>query len=88
MLKMVYRKASIRPIVRRKCGKIREGRGFSRKELKQVKLDVGRALKIGIPVDLRRKTEHKENVAILREYLQKMGFYMSEKKKDGGKASK
>jgi large subunit ribosomal protein L13e len=49
--------------------RIREGKGFSLSELNAVKLTAGNAKKIGIPVDLRRKTSHEENIEILKEFL-------------------
>jgi len=49
--------------------RIRAGRGFSRGELREVNLSVREALKLGIPVDVRRSTRHDENVEILKSYL-------------------
>lgn len=45
------------------------GKGFSLGELERVGLDVKRALKLGIPVDKRRKSVWDWNVQALREYL-------------------
>lgn len=45
------------------------GRGFSPGELDAVGLDVKKALKLGIPVDRRRKSVWDWNVQALREYL-------------------
>jgi len=59
-------------IVKRKGGKTREGRGFSRKELIQAGLNLKEALKIGLPIDKRRKTVHEENIKILKEHLEKL----------------
>ena len=50
--------------------KIREGKGFSLDELKEVDLTAGRAKQIGIPVDTRRKTSHEENINLLKEFLE------------------
>ena len=61
--------ATIHPIVYRK-GKTRRGRGFSRAELKEVGLSLKEALKMGIPIDPRRRTKHDENIKILKEYLE------------------
>ncbi len=45
------------------------GRGFSLGELERAGLDVKKALKLGIPVDKRRKSVWDWNVQALREYL-------------------
>jgi large subunit ribosomal protein L13e len=55
-------------IVRRKDGKPKEGHGFSIKELQEAELDVKKALKLKIPVDLRRRSSHEENVEALKAY--------------------
>ena len=57
------------PIVKR-GDKVREGRGFSRGELKEVGLSPSEAMRLGIPVDKRRRTVHEENVERLRAYLE------------------
>jgi ribosomal protein L13E len=56
-------------VVFKKTGKPKEGRGFSRKELEEAALDSKKAMKHGIPVDLKRRTLHEENVQTLKEYL-------------------
>jgi ribosomal protein L13E len=48
--------------------KFRRGRGFSRSELHTVSLDVGRARKLGLRVDLRRSTELSKNVEALKKW--------------------
>ena len=48
---------------------VREGRGFSVSEIQAVGLNPGEANILGIPVDLRRKSIHEENVEILKEYV-------------------
>lgn len=58
----VYNK---RPVV--KTGnKTREGRGFSLNELKQAGLTIFDAKRIGIYLDLRRKSAHAQNVEYLK----------------------
>ncbi|MEM1557681.1 MAG: ribosomal protein L13e [Thermoproteota archaeon] len=47
----------------------RRAKGFSLSELKKVGLNIDKALKLGIPVDPRRKTNHEDNVEKLREFL-------------------
>ncbi|NIR86898.1 50S ribosomal protein L13e [Candidatus Bathyarchaeota archaeon] len=59
----------VQPAVQKKDGGIREGRGFSRDELKEAGVHLKQALKLGIPIDLRRKTKHKENVKRLKQHL-------------------
>jgi large subunit ribosomal protein L13e len=58
----------VQAIVKRKR-RIRPGRGFSRAELKEVNLSVREALKLGIPVDVRRSTKHDENIEILKSLV-------------------
>ena len=48
---------------------VREGRGFSVAEVQAAGLNPGEAEILGIPVDLRRKSTHEENVEILKEYI-------------------
>jgi large subunit ribosomal protein L13e len=56
-----------RPIVRSPKGKLREGRGFSRSEIKKAGLNLQDVRKMGIPFDRRRKSCREENVNILKE---------------------
>jgi len=60
-------------VVRIKNGRTRRGKGFSRSELKEIELDFKQALKLGIPIDRRRKTKHQENIEILKKYLRSQG---------------
>jgi ribosomal protein L13E len=62
---------SVKAVVKKKSDKTRSGRGFSREELKDAGIDVHKALKLRLPIDLRRKTKHQENVSALKEFLQK-----------------
>jgi large subunit ribosomal protein L13e len=48
---------------------VREGRGFSLAEVQAAGLNASEAKTLGIPVDLRRKSTHEENVEILKEYI-------------------
>ncbi|MEM3769628.1 MAG: ribosomal protein L13e [Candidatus Bathyarchaeia archaeon] len=61
--------AEAMPLVFKKGGKQRLGKGFSLGELKEVKLSLKQALKLGIPVDSRRRTVHENNVKSLKEFL-------------------
>jgi ribosomal protein L13E len=49
--------------------KQREGRGFSRNELREAGSDRTEALKLKIPLDDKRKTVHAENVEALKAFL-------------------
>jgi len=55
-----------------KKGGTKEGRGFSRGELREVGVDLKQALKLGMPIDLRRKTKHEENVKALKQHLRSL----------------
>ncbi|TET56665.1 50S ribosomal protein L13e [Candidatus Bathyarchaeota archaeon] len=56
-------------IILKRRGRNRRGRGFSRKELKKAGLSQKQALKLQLPVDLRRRTIHEENVKLLKQQL-------------------
>lgn len=71
---------TLKPKVFKKGGKQRLGKGFSREELKKAGLNLKEALKLGIPVDSRRRTAHQENVATIK------GFLESKKEKPRRKA--
>lgn len=58
-----------RLVVHKKTGGKRNGRGFSRKELKNANTSLKQALQIGLPVDLRRRTIHEENVKMIKQQL-------------------
>ncbi|MEM2342281.1 MAG: ribosomal protein L13e [Candidatus Bathyarchaeia archaeon] len=47
----------------------RAGKGFSKEELKAVNLSFKEALKLGLPINARRRTVHKENIESLKNYL-------------------
>jgi ribosomal protein L13E len=59
----------IKPKIVRKGGKQREGKGFSRDELKKAATSFAEALKLGIPIDRMRKTAHDENVEAVKAFL-------------------
>lgn len=61
--------AKVKPFVFKRDGKHRLGRGFSLGELKEVKLSIKQALKLGIQVDSRRRTVHEDNIKSLKEFL-------------------
>lgn len=60
---------TVKPIVFKKGGKQRLGKGFSLGELKKAGLNVKQALKLGIFVDGRRRRLHEENVKALEEFM-------------------
>ena len=60
---------NVQPVVYRKR-RVRRGRGFSRGELKALNLNLKRALRLGIPIDPRRRSRHEENVEALRRLLE------------------
>ncbi len=59
---------SLQPLVRRKSKK-GKGKGFSKGELKEAGLSLRDALKRGIPIDMRRRSKHDQNVKALVEYI-------------------
>lgn len=62
----------IQSAVQKKGDRTRRGRGFSRGELGEAGMNLKQALKLGIPIDPRRKTKHKENVKLLKQHLQSL----------------
>ncbi|UCB59721.1 MAG: ribosomal protein L13e [Candidatus Bathyarchaeota archaeon] len=54
-------------------GRSREGRGFSREELKKAGLSVKQALCIGLAIDTRRRTIHDDNVERLAQEFKRRG---------------
>ena len=59
-----------RPKVFKNDGRQRLGRGFSREELKKAGSSLKEAVRLGLPVDDKRKTAHDENVAAAKTSLQ------------------
>lgn len=72
----------IQSVVQKGKNRTRKGKGFSRGELKEAKIDFKQALKLAIPIDLRRKTKHPENVRIIKEQLRKLGLKSQKRKKE------
>ncbi|UCD96668.1 MAG: ribosomal protein L13e [Candidatus Bathyarchaeota archaeon] len=56
-------------LVNKRHGRTRSGRGFSRKELKKVKVTPKQALRLGLPIDQRRRTLHTENAKLAATML-------------------
>lgn len=72
----------IQSVVQKRKDGTRKGKGFSRGELKEAKIDFKQALKLAIPLDLRRKTKHPENVKIIKEHMRKLGLKFKKRKKE------
>jgi large subunit ribosomal protein L13e len=62
----------VEPKVLKTGGKQRFGTGFSRGELKKVGLTPKEARRLGMPVDVRRKTVHEENVKAVKAMLENL----------------
>ena len=61
----------IKPKILKPNGKQRNGRGFSREELKKAALNPKEAARLGLPADLKRKTAHDENVEAIKAHVEK-----------------
>lgn len=69
---MTETKIKVIAAVRKKDGRPKEGHGFSLEELRNAELNVKKALKLRIPVDLRRRSSHEENVETLKAHLKEV----------------
>lgn len=69
---MTETKMKIIATVRKKDGRPKEGHGFSLEELRKAELDMKKALKLKIPVDVRRRSSHDENVEALKAHLKEV----------------
>jgi ribosomal protein L13E len=49
--------------------KKRRARGFSREELGKLGISIHQALKLKLPIDLRRRTIHEENLELLKQQV-------------------
>jgi ribosomal protein L13E len=61
----------ITAVITKQNGKQSLGKGFSLNELKEAGLNKQDAKKIGIPLDIKRKSLHEENVATLKAHAEK-----------------
>ena len=76
----------IKPKIIKTNGKQRNGKGFSLHEIEKAGLKTAQARRIGLPVDLRRKTAHEENVATVKAYAEKAKVKTKPKLKSRPKA--
>jgi large subunit ribosomal protein L13e len=60
----------IKAIITKQNGKPSQSRGFSLSELKSAGLNKQDAKKIGIPLDVKRKSSHDQNIATLKAHAQ------------------
>lgn len=77
---------AIKPIVFKKGGKQRYGKGFSREELKKGGLSFKEASKLGIPVDFRRRTIHEDNINVIKGFLESKKATSKSKKRRKSKS--
>ena len=61
----------MKAVITKQNGKQSIGRGFSLSELEKAGLNKQDAKKIGIPLDIKRKSLHDENVATLKKHAEK-----------------
>ncbi len=59
---------------------IRMGRGYSIGELKAANINISLAKQLNIPLDLRRRSVHKENVENLKKVLEQLSDVIMAKK--------
>jgi ribosomal protein L13E len=62
---------SVKAIVTKRNGRKSTSRGFSLTELQEAGLTKQNAKKMGIPLDVKRKSAHDENVATLKAHAEK-----------------
>lgn len=70
-----------RPRVLKAREKQRDGKGFSREELKKAGTNMTEALKLRIPLDPRRKTAHEENIEAVKAFVAQKKAEQKPKKK-------
>jgi ribosomal protein L13E len=76
----------IKPKIFKPDGKQRSGRGFSRDEVGKAGLIPAEAARLELPVDLKRKTAHDENVEAIKVYVEKQKTVAKPKPKPKPKA--
>ena len=58
----------VKAIITKQNGKTSAGKGFSTNELKEAGINRQQAKKLGIRVDIKRKSTHEENVAAIKAH--------------------
>jgi ribosomal protein L13E len=61
----------IKAVITKQNGKQSTGRGFSPSELEKAGVNKQQAKQMGIPVDVKRKSAHDENIATIKAHAQK-----------------
>ena len=61
----------IKAVITKQNGKQSTGRGFSPSELEKAGVNKQQAKQIGLPVDVKRKSAHDENVAAIKAFAEK-----------------
>jgi ribosomal protein L13E len=61
----------IKAVITKHNKKQSTGRGFSPTELKNAGVNVQQARQIGLPVDVKRKSAHDENIATIKAHAEK-----------------
>ena len=61
----------IKPMIIKEGYKQRQGKGFSKEELKKAGINLAEARKLKIPIDPRRNTAHEGNIETLKAHTKK-----------------
>ncbi|MDR0372285.1 MAG: ribosomal protein L13e [Nitrososphaerota archaeon] len=61
----------IKPSILKPNGKQKQGKGFSLNELKAAGISKQQAQKAGLPVDVRRKSQHDQNIEAIKAHIKK-----------------
>ena len=61
----------VKPTITSQKGKRKQGKGFSINELKAAGVSKQQAQQAGLPVDVRRKSSHDENVEAIKAHAKK-----------------
>jgi len=61
----------VKPLITKQNGKQKQGKGFSPNELKAAGISKQQARQAGLPVDMRRKSSHDENVDAIKAHTKK-----------------